>query len=52
MVAGSIIMMILGVLGKFGAIFVTIPEPIVGGVFITIFGEHRINFCNIKQDYN
>jgi nucleobase transporter 1/2 len=38
MVAGSVIMLILGVLGKFGAIFVTIPEPIIGGVFIVIFG--------------
>lgn len=38
MVAGSGVMLMLGVLGKFGAIFVTIPEPIIGGVFITIFG--------------
>ena len=39
MIAGSFIMMVMGVFGKFGAIFVSIPEPIVGGVFITVFGK-------------
>ncbi|ELT94865.1 hypothetical protein CAPTEDRAFT_177506 [Capitella teleta] len=36
-VAGVIIM-ILGMIGKFGALFVTIPDPIVGGVFLVMFG--------------
>ena len=31
-------MLVLAVLGKFGALFATIPEPIVGGVFIILFG--------------
>ena len=31
-------MMVFGVLGKFGALFVTIPEPIIGGVFMVMFG--------------
>ena len=31
-------MMILGMLGKFGALFVTIPNPIIGGVFMVMFG--------------
>lgn len=31
-------MIILGVFTKFGAIFVTIPPPIVGGIFMVIFG--------------
>ena len=31
-------MLILGALGKFGALFATIPEPIVGGMFWTLFG--------------
>lgn len=31
-------MMFLGILGKFGALFTTIPQPIVGGVFMVMFG--------------
>jgi nucleobase transporter 1/2 len=31
-------MLVLAVLGKFGALFATIPEPIIGGVFIIMFG--------------
>ena len=34
----SVIMMFLGILGKFGALFTTIPDPIVGGVFMVMFG--------------
>ena len=30
--------MIFGMLGKFGALFVTIPDPIIGGVFMVMFG--------------
>ncbi|CAL1533120.1 unnamed protein product [Lymnaea stagnalis] len=36
-VAG-IIMLLLGCLGKFGALFVTIPEPVIGGLFYIMFG--------------
>lgn len=36
-VAG-IIMIFFGMFGKFGALFVTIPEPIVGGILMTMFG--------------
>ena len=32
-------MIILGVLTKFGAVLVTIPGPIVGGVYFTMFGK-------------
>ena len=35
---GAIVMMFVGVLGKVGALFVTIPDPIVGGVFMVMFG--------------
>ncbi|XP_023931886.1 solute carrier family 23 member 1 isoform X2 [Lingula anatina] len=35
---GAIFMLLLGVLGKFGALFVTIPDPVVGGVFMVMFG--------------
>ncbi len=31
-------MIILGILGKFGAVFTTIPHPIIGGIFIIMFG--------------
>ncbi|XP_053399264.1 solute carrier family 23 member 2-like isoform X2 [Mercenaria mercenaria] len=32
------IMIALGCLGKFGAVFASIPEPIVGGLFMVTFG--------------
>jgi len=38
MQVGAGIMLVLGVLGKFGALFVTIPNPVVGGVFMVMFG--------------
>jgi len=31
-------MMFVGVIGKFGALFVSIPDPIVGGVYMVMFG--------------
>lgn len=31
-------MIVVGVLGKVGALFTTIPDPIVGGVFMVMFG--------------
>lgn len=31
-------MIVLGILGKFGALFSTIPDPVVGGVFCCMFG--------------
>lgn len=35
---GALVMIFVGVLGKFGALFVSIPDPIVGGVFMVMFG--------------
>lgn len=35
---GAVIMILLAILGKFGALFATIPDPIVGGVFMVMFG--------------
>ena len=35
---GAICMIALGILGKFGALFSTIPDPVVGGVFCCMFG--------------
>lgn len=31
-------MVLVGILGKIGALFTTIPDPIVGGVFMVMFG--------------
>jgi len=31
-------MIVFGMLGKFGALFVTVPDPIIGGVFMVMFG--------------
>jgi nucleobase transporter 1/2 len=35
---GAILMMALAVFGKFGALFTTIPQPIVGGMYCAMFG--------------
>ncbi|HJO25818.1 MAG: xanthine permease [Planctomycetes bacterium] len=35
---GAVIMMCLAVFGKFGALFTTIPQPIVGGMYCAMFG--------------
>lgn len=36
--AGALIMLLLGCVGKFGALFTTIPQPIVGGMYCALFG--------------
>lgn len=36
---GAAMMIVMGMFGKFGALFVTIPDPIIGGVFIVMFGR-------------
>ena len=46
---GAMIMMGLGILSKFGALFVTIPEPIVGGVFMVMFGELYLSLTLYTQ---
>ena len=35
---GAAIMIVLAVVGKFGALFTTIPQPIVGGMYCAMFG--------------
>ena len=32
------VVMTIGVIGKIGAVFVSIPDPIVGGIFMVMFG--------------
>ena len=36
--AGGLIMIVLGMVSKFGALFTTIPTPIVGGMYCAMFG--------------
>lgn len=35
---GALCMIILALFGKFGALFSTIPQPVIGGVFVVMFG--------------
>ncbi len=35
---GALIMIVLGAVAKFGALFTTIPQPIVGGMYCVLFG--------------
>ena len=35
---GAVVMIIFGLFSKFGALFLTIPSPIVGGIFCVMFG--------------
>ncbi|CAL9697234.1 unnamed protein product [Knipowitschia caucasica] len=37
-VASGVLMVVMGVFGKVGAIFTTIPSPVVGGMFMVMFG--------------
>ena len=34
----AVFMIVLGVFTKFGALFITIPDPVIGGTFIILFG--------------
>lgn len=36
--AGALIMIVLGVTSKFGALFTAMPQPVVGGMYCTLFG--------------
>ena len=44
----AIIMISLSVLGKFCAVFVTIPDPILGGIYIVMFGMLNCLHCFIN----
>ncbi|KAJ8381806.1 hypothetical protein SKAU_G00025840 [Synaphobranchus kaupii] len=37
-VAGGFLMVIMGIFGKVAAIFTTIPTPVIGGMFLVMFG--------------
>lgn len=38
---GAGIMFVLGAVGKFTALFASLPDPVLGGMFCTLFGEPR-----------
>ncbi|XP_074650435.1 solute carrier family 23 member 1-like [Tubulanus polymorphus] len=35
---GALVSLIFGIVGKFGALFVTIPDPVIGGMSLIMFG--------------
>ena len=51
-------MIILSVIGKFGALFVTVPNPVIGGIFIVMFGMitavglSALQFVNLESMRN
>lgn len=55
---GAVIMIGLAVFGKFGALFTTIPKPIVGGMYCAMFGMiasvglSNLQFVNLNSPRN
>ena len=55
---GGIIMILLGMISKFGALFTTIPSPIVGGMYCAMFGMiaavglSNLQFVNLNSARN
>lgn len=39
---GAGIMFVLGTVGKFTALFASLPDPILGGMFCTLFGKSPV----------
>lgn len=56
--AGGLIMVVLGMVSKFGALFTTIPTPIVGGMYCAMFGMiasvgmSNLQFINLNSGRN
>jgi len=56
--AGAMIMIVLGTVSKFGALFTTIPQPIVGGMYCAMFGMiaavglSNLQFVNLNSARN
>ena len=56
--AGAVIMIALAMFGKFGALFTTIPQPIVGGMYCAMFGMiaavglSNLQFVNLNASRN
>ena len=39
-VVAGMLLMVVGCVGKVGALFVTITEPVIGGLFVALFGKY------------
>ena len=56
--AGALMMIVLGTVTKFGALFTTIPGPIVGGMYCALFGMiaavglSNLQFVNLNSGRN
>ncbi|KAM8974103.1 solute carrier family 23 member 1-like [Pelodytes ibericus] len=37
-ISGGILMLLMGIFSKIGAVFATIPTPVIGGMFLVMFG--------------
>ena len=47
---GAVLMLIVGFLGPFGALITTIPDPIVGGLYVAMFGQiAAVGLSNLKH---
>ncbi|XP_058501537.1 xan_ur_permease domain-containing protein [Solea solea] len=57
-VASGVLMVVMGVFGKVGAIFTTIPSPVVGGMFMVMFGVisaagvSNLQYANMNSSRN
>jgi nucleobase transporter 1/2 len=55
---GAALMIVFGMLGKFGALFTTIPQPVVGGMYCAMFGMiaavglSNLQFINLNSARN
>ena len=46
---GAVLMLVVGFLGPFGRLIATIPDPIVGGLFVAMFGQIvAVGLSNLK----
>lgn len=48
-----LLMLLQGIFNKFGALFIIIPEPVIGGIFCVMFGMITAfgNECILKMPY-
>nr|WP_239685663.1 solute carrier family 23 protein [Halolamina pelagica] len=47
---GAVLMLIAGFVGYFGALITTIPDPIVGGLYVAMFGQiAAVGLSNLKH---
>lgn len=55
---GAIVMLIVGFIGPFGRFFATIPAPIIGGLYVVMFGQivaiglSQLKYINLNSNRN